>query len=61
MPGIKDEKNGKNGKKDDKSKDDYQLMRAIDLIQGISLYNAKEQKEKAFTGDTEQKEPVKTE
>jgi len=33
----------KDGKKDDKKPDDYQLMRAIDVLQGISLYKAADQ------------------
>ncbi len=35
VPGAKSDKTAA---KDDKSKDDYQLVRAIDLLQGISLY-----------------------
>jgi carboxyl-terminal processing protease len=41
----KDEKgDGKDAKKKDETKDDYQLMRAIDLLEGISIYKV--------TGDT---------
>jgi carboxyl-terminal processing protease len=32
----------KDGKKDDKKADDYQLLRAVDLIEGISLYKSED-------------------
>jgi carboxyl-terminal processing protease len=46
MPESKD-KDGKtsdkkDGKKDDKKADDYQLLRAVDLLEGISLYKSED-------------------
>lgn len=38
MPDKKDAKKDKDAKAEDKDKEDYQLVRAIDLLEGISLY-----------------------
>ncbi|MBI3440469.1 MAG: S41 family peptidase [Proteobacteria bacterium] len=44
-PTDKTDKTSKGGSKEDKSKADYQLMRAVDVLQGISIYSGHDTRE----------------
>ena len=52
-PGDKPGKTPDNAAKDDKSQSDYQLLRAVDILQGISIYKGKD------TGADAAQEPAK--